>query len=59
MTRPDLRELESFVAVADRLNFSKAAKHLNLSQPPLTRHIKSLEAKLGSRLFNGTLIPYP
>jgi DNA-binding transcriptional LysR family regulator len=51
MTRPDLRELECFVAVADHLNFSKAAKHLHLSQPPLTRHIKSLEAKLGSRLF--------
>jgi DNA-binding transcriptional LysR family regulator len=51
MTRPDLRELECFVAVAERLNFSKAARQLNLSQPPLTRHIKSLEAKLGSRLF--------
>jgi DNA-binding transcriptional LysR family regulator len=51
MTRPDIRELESFVAVADHLNFSKAARHLNLSQPPLTRRIKSLEVKLGVRLF--------
>jgi len=51
MIRPDLRELECFVAVADHLNFSKAARDLNLSQPPLTRRIKTLEAKLGSRLF--------
>jgi DNA-binding transcriptional LysR family regulator len=51
MTRPDLRELECFVAVADHLNFSRAAKQLHLSQPPLTRHIQALEQKLGSRLF--------
>ena len=51
MTRIDTRELESFVAVADHLNFSKAAKQLNLSQPPLTRHVQSLEDKLGSKLF--------
>jgi hypothetical protein len=51
MIRPDLRELECFVAVADHLNFSKAARQLNLSQPPLTRRIKSLETKLGSALF--------
>ena len=52
MTRPDLRELECFVAVADHLNFSNAARQLNLSQPPLTRRIKSLETKLGSALFD-------
>jgi DNA-binding transcriptional LysR family regulator len=51
MIRPDLRELECFLAVADHLNFSKAARYLNLSQPPLTRRIKSLESKLGSILF--------
>jgi LysR family transcriptional regulator, benzoate and cis,cis-muconate-responsive activator of ben and cat genes len=51
MIRPQLRELECFIAVADHLNFSKAARQLNLSQPPLTRHIKSLEFKLGTRLF--------
>jgi DNA-binding transcriptional LysR family regulator len=52
MTRPDLTELESFVAVAEFLNFSKAARQLNLSQPPLTRRIQSLEGKLGAKLFN-------
>jgi len=51
MSRPDIRELECFLAVADHLNFSRAARHLNLSQPPLTRHIQGLEEKLGSRLF--------
>lgn len=52
MTRPEIRELECFVAVADHLNFSRAAGSLNLSQPPLTRHIQALEEKLGARLFN-------
>jgi DNA-binding transcriptional LysR family regulator len=51
MTRADTRELECFVAVADHLNFSKAAKQLYLSQPPLTRHIQVLEKKLQARLF--------
>jgi len=51
MTRPDVRELESFVAVADHLNFTRAARQLHLSQPPLTRHIQALEAKLSCRLL--------
>jgi DNA-binding transcriptional LysR family regulator len=51
MNRPAVRELECFVAVTDCLNFSRAARQLNLSQPPLTRHIQSLEAKLGVKLF--------
>jgi DNA-binding transcriptional LysR family regulator len=51
MARPDLRELECFVAVAEHLNFTRAAEQLHLSQPPLTRHVQALEEKLGSRLF--------
>jgi DNA-binding transcriptional LysR family regulator len=51
MIRPELRELECFLAAAELLNFSRAARRLNLSQPPLTRHIQSLEYKLGVKLF--------
>ncbi|HEY8902517.1 MAG TPA: LysR family transcriptional regulator, partial [Chthoniobacterales bacterium] len=52
MNRPSVVELECFVAVAEESNFSKAARRLNLTQPPLSRHIRSLEEKLGSRLFD-------
>ncbi len=51
MERAGVRELECFVAVAEHLNFSKAAAQLHLSQPPLTRHIQSLEEKLGVKLL--------
>jgi DNA-binding transcriptional LysR family regulator len=52
MNRASTHELECFVAVAEELNFSRAAKRLHLSQPPLSRQIQSLEAKLGIRLLN-------
>jgi DNA-binding transcriptional LysR family regulator len=52
MSRPDIREIESFVAVADHLNFTRAARQLHLSQPPLTRHIQALEEKLNCRLLD-------
>lgn len=46
-----LRELECFTAVAETLSFTRAAQNLRLAQPPLSRHVRALEEKLGTRLF--------
>lgn len=51
MERIEIRELECFMAVAEHLNFSKAARQLHMTQPPLSRQIQKLEAKLGVTLF--------
>lgn len=46
-----LRELECFTAVAEELSFTRAAAKLHLAQPPLSRHVRTLEEKLGAPLF--------
>lgn len=50
----DPRLLRFFIAVAEELSFSKAAKRLHISQSPLSYAIKQLEQQLNATLFERT-----
>lgn len=47
-------QLSCFLAVAETLNFARAAEQLHVTQPAVTQQIHSLEKELGVTLFHRT-----
>lgn len=54
MARLQLTELTAFVAVAEHRSFTKAAAQAGIALPTMSQTIRSLEERVGVRLFNRT-----
>jgi len=54
MHKPDIRTLETFVAVVEAASFSRAADKLETTPGAVSRRISALEGRLGLRLLNRT-----
>ena len=50
-----IEELKSFISVVEFKNFTKAANYLNLSQPSVSNHIKSLERYFNTKLIDRSI----
>ena len=50
----ELRQLEYFREIASTGSINEAARHLNMSQPPLSYQIRQLENELNVKLFDRT-----
>jgi DNA-binding transcriptional LysR family regulator len=47
----DIRSLQVFLSVAEHLNYTRAGKELNLSQPSVSVRIRQLETEFNLKLF--------
>ena len=48
----DNSQLETFLAIIEHRNYSRAAESLNVTQPTVTARVKNLENELNCKLFN-------